>query len=322
LAPLRRTLGPYRGSSPEEDWINMMHSFARQRSIAAALFVGILVSDSPAGATIVRFDTTLGNVDVRLYDTATPLSVANFLGYVTSGRYTDSIIHRSVPGFIIQGGGYYSPAGAGGIELIPESPPVPNEPGISNLRGTLSYAKLGGYPDSATSEWFFNLADNSENLDNQNGGFTVFGRVLGDGMDIVDAIAGLGIVNAGSPFDELPVLDINTVIANGTVHVSDLVFVNSISIRNVPAGDYNGNGIVSATDYAVWKGTFGSTTYAEADGNGDGIVDAADFTVWRDAMAAGSGAIVTAIVPEPSTVMLALTGLAAMLLAGAPRRRA
>jgi cyclophilin family peptidyl-prolyl cis-trans isomerase len=267
----------------------MTHTLVRGRSLAAVLLAGIVLSVLPAQATVVRFDTSLGSIDVRLYDSATPLSVANFLSYLTAGYYTNSIIHRSVPGFVIQGGGYYSPPVVGGITSIPESAPIPNEPGISNLRGTLAYAKLGGDPNSATSEWFFNLEDNSENLDNQNGGFTVFGRVVGNGMNVVDAISDLGIVAMASPFDELPVLDYEAVVARGIVYVSDAVFVNSISVRSLPAGDYTGDGIVDASDHNVWKSTFGSTTDAEADGNGDGIVDAADYTVWRDSLAGTGG---------------------------------
>ena len=77
-----------------------------------------------------------------------------------------------------------------------------------NVRGTLAMAKQGGDPDSATSQWFVNLADNAANLDIQNGGFTTFGRVLFDGMSVVDAIADLPTVNAGGPFSRLPVRDL------------------------------------------------------------------------------------------------------------------
>lgn len=298
---------------------------------ALCLFVTLAayLSAATTSAAIVRFNTAYGNVDVRLYNSATPLSVANFLNYINSGRFSESIIHRSVPGFIIQGGGYYYPTSTSSLTTIPTYAPVMNEFGISNLRGTLAYAKLPGDPNSATSGWFFNLDDNSgpppNGLDYQNGGFTVFGRVIGAGMAVVDTIAGLDIVNAGSPFDNLPVVDLAAVQAQGFVAKSDLVFVHSISVRNLPAGDYDFNGTVNAADYNIWKSTYGSTANAAADGNGDGVVNAADYTVWRNTFgqttSPGSGAEgISAIgVPEPGAV--SLLAISAAMLAGSRRRR-
>jgi len=76
-----------------------------------------------------------------------------------------------------------------------------------NVRGTVAMAKLGGDPNSATSQWFINMGNNSANLDAQNGGFTVFARVTAPGMVVADRIAALPNVNAGSPFTELPVVN-------------------------------------------------------------------------------------------------------------------
>jgi len=144
----------------------------------------------------VRLGTQTANLYLSLYDATTPLTVANFKAYITSGRFNDNFFHRSIPGFILQSGGFRF-LNDTTYEAIATFPPVPNEFGASNLRGTIAMAKLGGDPDSATSGWFINLADNSANLDFQNGGFTVFGRVLGDGMvGIVDVLASVSTYNA------------------------------------------------------------------------------------------------------------------------------
>jgi cyclophilin family peptidyl-prolyl cis-trans isomerase len=145
-------------------------------------------------------------MDIELYRNETPLTVTNFLKYVDRGSYNNSIIHRSAAGFVIQGGGFCLNGTA--LLEIADDPPVQNEPGVSNLRGTVAMAKLGGNPNSATSQWFVNLGDNSSNLDAQNGGFTVFGEVAGNGMRIVDRIASYSVYNAtaqlGDTFGELP----------------------------------------------------------------------------------------------------------------------
>jgi cyclophilin family peptidyl-prolyl cis-trans isomerase len=149
--------------------------------------------------TIVRLDTASGPIDIGLYDSVAPQTVANFLNYVRRGAYDGSFFHRLVRGFVIQGGGFrfndaVSPRGS----AIPTDPPVVNEFSAtrSNLRATVAMAKLGGNPNSATNQWFVNLADNSANLDTQNGGFTVFGRVTAAGMAVVDQLAQLSVVNA------------------------------------------------------------------------------------------------------------------------------
>ena len=175
---------------------------------------------------IARFNTSLGNIDVQLRADVAPNTVANFLGYVNSGAYNNSFFHRSVSDFIVQGGGYGVVNGQ--VQTITAGSPVVNEYNLSNTRGTLAMAKLGSDANSATDEWFFNEGDNSANLNNQNGGFTVFGSIIEDGLSVMDAVAALSVVNAGSPFDELPVL--SSYQSGATVNVSDLVLVNSIQI--------------------------------------------------------------------------------------------
>ncbi len=205
--------------------------------LAASLLLATLAA-GPAGATVVRMETLLGTFDIDLFEDATPLTVANFLEYMNAGDYDGSIVHRSAltqlgAPFVIQGGGFFLDGDA--IAEIPELDPVMNEPGISNLRGTIAMAKLSGGPDpenSATSQWFFNLGDNSF-LDGQNGGFTVFGEVLGDGMDVVDAIAGLQRWNASllnPALDEIPLIDYSGV---GPI-TGDLVLVTSVTLVPEP----------------------------------------------------------------------------------------
>jgi len=164
----------------------------------------VALLSGPAFATNVIMQTPFGAVEIELFDEETPETVANFLKYVNDGDYVNSFIHRSDPGFVVQGGGFTFVDGA--PVAIPTNPPVINEPGISNLRGTVAMAKVSGDPNSATSQWFFNLADNT-NLDSTNGGFTVFGQVTGNGMDVIDQIAALQVWNAGAPFGELPLID-------------------------------------------------------------------------------------------------------------------
>lgn len=157
--------------------------------------------------TVVRFQLSAGTIDIELFDvagpngstsTAAPRTAANFLRYVNTGRYDNTFIHRfaTLPGgdpFVLQGGGFSLkdplPASAPRFNSVQSFGTIVNEfsPARSNIERTLSMAKLGGNPDSATSQFFINLNDNSDNLDNQNGGFTVFARIV-KGWDVITRI--------------------------------------------------------------------------------------------------------------------------------------
>lgn len=191
-----------------------------------ALVAGLFAM--PAFATNVVVTTPFGEVEIELFDEQAPQTVANFLNYVNDGDYVNSFIHRSVPGFVVQGGGWIF--SDGGADRVPADPPVPNEPGISNTRGTIAMAKLADGPDSATSQWFFNLRDNTD-LDSINGGFTVFGRVLGGGMAVIDQIAALQRWNLGAPFNEIPLIDYSGI---GSVQEENLVMIDIQVLETEP----------------------------------------------------------------------------------------
>ena len=189
--------------------------------------------DVDVAGPVVRLDTSLGNVDVELFDKAAPKTSQNFANYVANNLYNQTVIHRLVKSFVLQGGGYL-PSGA----HIQQGPPVKNEFSADrpNLRGTIAMAKIpdtvpGGGPDSATSEWFINLVDNP-GLDADNGGFTVFGQVINGTMSTVDAIANLPLVPDESPvnqvFDEAPLR--NALDSGATPTNDDFVFVNSAAV--------------------------------------------------------------------------------------------
>ena len=176
------------GRSPARLWLGIALACALGSSaLPARAQIGGCTPDF-SGALVYVIETPLGDIPVELYPETAPLTVQNFLAYADGGDYDGALIHRSVPGFVIQGGGY-RPVGAG-YGAIPTDPPVPNEPCLSNTLGTLAMARLGGQPNSATSQWFVNLANNTA-LDSVDGGFTAFGRVVGNGMAVANAIAAL-----------------------------------------------------------------------------------------------------------------------------------
>ena len=174
---------------------------------------------------VVQFDTLKGKFNVELTINDTPKTVVNFAGYINRGAYTNSIVHRSEANFVIQGGGWA--LNGSGLDPIPTQPPIENEFKFSNTRGTLAMAKTDIGPHTATSQWFINLKDNSTPLDTNNGGYTVFGRVLGTGMTVVDAIAAMPVFdksgNLGAAFTKMPLLADPLIVQN-------LALVSSIRI--------------------------------------------------------------------------------------------
>lgn len=194
---------------------------------------------------VVRFTSQFNNngvpvvLDFALFSYRTPVTRGNFLNYVADGDYVDSIIHRSMPGFVVQGGGFR--LNNGSIESVPTDPPIINEFGVSNTLGTISMAKLGGDPDSATSQWFVSLGANSDNLDNQNGGFTVFGRVTKSTFGNAQVFGNPSVFPIydysaflGSAFTDLP-LFYEHVPSN--IYPEELLLFNAVALAPLPPGE-------------------------------------------------------------------------------------
>jgi peptidyl-prolyl cis-trans isomerase A (cyclophilin A) len=198
---------------------------------ALAAFSMFLLLSTQANATIVRFETAMGRFDVNLYDRRTPATVSNFLAYVNGGAYTNVVLHRSVSGFVVQGGAF-TYAGSLPFGDIIERAAVTNEPLLSNVRGTIAMAKLPGNANSATSQWFINMGNNSANLDVQNGGFTVFGEVTSGGMAVLDAINALPTFVASNAIDALPLRNYTAqdAAANAPVTAQNLVFATTVTV--------------------------------------------------------------------------------------------
>ncbi|HWM26465.1 MAG TPA: peptidylprolyl isomerase [Chthoniobacterales bacterium] len=251
-------------------------------------------------SNVVRLGTVLGAVDVALFGPGKPITVANFLNYVNQGRYfkvdptngqlASSFVHRSIPGFVIQGGGYLGtvnpadPANAQATQVL-HFPAIQNEPGISNTRGTIAMAKVANQPNSATSEWFINLANNGgppSNLDTANGGYTVFGKVVNNGMAVVDAIAAVPRFDFGPPFDDIPLRNYTT---PNPIRVPNLVSIPEISqvspltfsvMSNNPA---IADATVSGTRLLVAGHQAGSALFTVTATDVDGAPVSQNFTV-------------------------------------------
>lgn len=337
---------------------NARRAGRRLRGLAALLI--LLLSLQPARSmaatsTLVLFDFgSFGTVQVDLFTQLTPLTVNNFLGnYVSTGAYSNTMIHRSFqPLKIIQGGGYDNT----GVKL-PASAPVNLEYSYPNLRGTIAMARTQDL-NSATREWFFNFKDNSTALGPTNGGgYTAFGQVVGPGMSVIDAIGNLpeyDLDGSGATFDDVPLFNYTqTDYNNGVNALAHLVILNSVSVVKTHTSyqnpfnslDTNNNNNVNANDAAVviqdlllngihdLTATFGSEghrTYVDA--NGDGKVTAQDALLVVQAVLLGGSASQASVmaepmatplaVPEPSSLALAAIAASALLAFGWRKRAA
>jgi peptidyl-prolyl cis-trans isomerase A (cyclophilin A) len=304
-------------------------------AVALSAFIPAVAS----AATIIRFETSLGNFDVQLFDATMPRTVANFLHYVNSDKLDGSVVHRNSDtngrDFVIQGGGYYlhDPTGTAttiSYTNVPTIAPIADEPGggltgPSNVRGTIAMAKSG--PNTVTSQWFINQGDNSflDSPQRPDGGFSAFGMVLGNGMSIVDAIGDLPLptdfgFSIGSPFNDLPLRNFsgNSITQ---VRVANTVTIQSVRVLNFSPGDFDRNGTVNAADLALLKANYGATTgvfFDDGDANMDGRVDGADFLAWQRSF--GSVTTPIAAIPEPAAASLALVAAAACGLARRSRK--
>lgn len=211
------------------------------------------------GTQVVQFDTVMGKFNVELFPTAAPLSVTNFLGYVSRGNYSNTVFHRSVPSFVIQGGGFGSTTSLLPIATVA---PIALEYNLPNTRGTISMARTSEL-NSATSQWFISTVDNTTTLGQANGGgYAVFGRVLGTGMNVVDAIAALPIYYlGGGPYGEVPLR--NVFQGQTQLLASNLVTVNMI---NVVAVYPSAGGGTSVLTLAVQQNTAPSVVTASISG--------------------------------------------------------
>lgn len=169
-------------------------------------FVGIAQAAPVLNEPIVRIETSMGDIIVKLFPDKAPITCKNFMDYIETGFYNGTIFHRVIDNFMIQGGGFVP-----GLKQKKTLDPIKNEAsnGLKNNRGTLAMARTS-VVDSATAQFFINLRDNAHlNFQNssQNGfGYAVFGEVI-SGMDVVDRIAKVKVTRV-SYYENVPEEDV------------------------------------------------------------------------------------------------------------------
>ncbi len=220
--------------------------------------------------TVVRIETNLGDIDIELFDqggpggSTAPVTTANFLNYVRDGDWDETIKHRLVSGFVVQMGGFGF-SDTSGVSTVPADAPIVNEFNVarSNIERTVAMAKLSGNPNSATNQFFFNLADNSASLDFQNGGFTVFGRVATNASwTVVTTIAGLSTANFGATHPAWGAAPVNTSYTTGDP-VSESALVTLIDIEIIKPASISASDDRFYTEVLAYPEGYRSDTVVE-----------------------------------------------------------
>lgn len=275
----------------------------------------LVFGDNP----VVSLNTNFGSIVIELFATETPGTVDNFLNYVNDGDYLNSIFHRSDPDFVIQGGGFTTDSSTftnvAQFDSVPTDPPIANEPGISNLRGTVAMAKLNGDPNSATSQFFVNLDDSNSFLDSAaSNAFTVFGQVLD--MTTVDAIEALPInTSNAAPFSELPVASNNELVViesiEGQGQITGIHFLDADQDGTRDSGEQGVAGVTIFVD-SNQNGQLDAnepTTITEADGTFLLMVDPGQYDV-RAIVSSGRTATTPSVVSTTVEIGRESSGLA------------
>lgn len=167
--------------------------------LALVFLQGLFVTQASAGTKPeVIFETSMGSFTLELYPDKAPKTVANFLAYVDDGFYDNTIFHRVIPDFVIQGGGFET-----GMKYRKPGAPVKNESSnrLKNITGTISMARRT-HPDTATSQFYINLSHNKslDYISDLQPGYTVFGRIS-KGMDVINKIAVVETTTVGRSKD-------------------------------------------------------------------------------------------------------------------------
>ncbi|MEK6827426.1 MAG: peptidylprolyl isomerase [Nanoarchaeota archaeon] len=150
----------------------------------------------------VKLETTAGDIIIELYSDKSPITVANFKKYVQEGFYDNTIFHRIIAGFMVQGGGMDTK----GNEKLTHSPiKLESQNGLSNKKGTVAMARTN-VPDSATAQFFINVADNNF-LDYgfRDDGYAVFGKVI-SGMDVVEKMSKVKTNSNDEPLTQIKII--------------------------------------------------------------------------------------------------------------------